>query len=100
MRHHFTADFRKARQPAFDVKKSIFVEPADVARLQPTVAQNFCGSALRKYRRKKVGVSSRNVSLYRSISAAHFVASNGFGYVMMRTPSISGYQSVTVDPNV
>ena len=43
---------------------------------------------------------SQERQLHSSISAAHFAASNGFGYVTMRTPSISGYQSVTVEPKV
>ena len=46
MRYHFAADFRKPREATFDVKKSVFVEPANVAGLQPVVAQNFCSSFL------------------------------------------------------
>jgi hypothetical protein len=43
MRHHFTADFREARQPPFNVEKSIFIEAADIASLEPTISKNFRG---------------------------------------------------------
>src|SRR5207244_2430800 len=43
VRHHFAANFRESRKSAFDVEKTIFVESADIARLEPAVPQNFRG---------------------------------------------------------
>src|SRR5205823_10036362 len=39
--HHFTANLGEARKPAFDVEKSVLVQPANVACLQPAVTENF-----------------------------------------------------------
>src|SRR5207248_1441717 len=39
--HHFTANLGEARKPAFDVQKSVLVQPANVACLQPAVTENF-----------------------------------------------------------
>src|SRR5205807_2772820 len=33
VRHHFAADLGKTRKPSFDVKKAVFVQPADIACL-------------------------------------------------------------------
>ena len=43
VRHHFAANLRKARKPAFDVEKAIFVESAEVAGLEPAIPKDFRG---------------------------------------------------------
>ena len=37
VRYHFAANFREARKPALDIEKAVFIESADIARLEPAL---------------------------------------------------------------
>jgi len=46
VRHHLAADLRKAREPPFNEKESVFIEAAEIAGLEPAILQHL-GAALR-----------------------------------------------------